>query len=201
MLEKKVIREWCISNGCGYHFYGDEPLIIILGEGYAKFQHHEEQEEIIEQAKPDYLLHEFLGARRYDPGVKRHTFLEGVPVNCIDDFELSDKSLSEDKHVMAWAEKYGFIAIGIDLSYAELDIVEKEIHRKYPEYICTTESPIEVIYRERRMGNRIVEYQPKITKPLVVVMEAHHIRPLSQIHRILKRESITYVCINQDRER
>ncbi len=48
--------------------------------------------------------------------------------------------------------------------------------------------------RETRMGELIIDFSEKSSKPLIVIIGNWHARPASRIHEILKRH-IDYVCI------
>lgn len=194
MLEKAVIREWCRNNRCKPRFYGDNPSIVILGEHHGVQGNRQQQESIIELVGPEYLLHELFDGKIYNPATKELGYLSGVAVDPKVE-KLTPRSHYEE--LIGMAEKHGCILVGMDLSFAELELIRDRISDEHPKSTLDQKLQKEYGYREKRMGERMVEYHHKTDRPIVAVMGGDHRRPKSEIHAILQNEGISYVCISQ----
>ena len=175
----------------------------MLGEAHYDSGIHQLEEDMIKLVMPEYLLHELLDIRYYDPRTKEVSFLRFTPDGKhYTPINREDVVCKQElhRHFVEWAEKYGLFLVGMDLSDAEHDITGEEIRSRKPHYQLTNQSPEECVYRERRQGERMVEYANKTSKPLIAIMGADHRRPKSGIHPILQRNGIQYVCIDLTRK-
>ena len=198
-IDKQMIKGWSQERKCRFRFYGDKPSLLIVGERHEDKEHQALEEELIQLIKPPYLLHEFLGARIYNPTTKEAKFFFGTSINAMDQLFQNDI----EAHLLTWAEKYKMPLVGIDCSFAELDIIADKIKQRKPSHEPTTQTLEECIYRERRMGEKIAEHCKKVKEMLIAMVGSNHIRPSSRIHSILQKKKIEYICIslpkNKDR--
>jgi hypothetical protein len=208
--------EWCKENDYTPKLYGKRSSsVVILGEGHtSKFRAKEEQ--AIQLLKPEYLLHEFLDDMSYDPkkqgmqgfsiniprfgNITYHSEtkdIEGLPFEEEIPFWIKSVFISFEhniKHIFDWCDKYNMGGIGIDLSEFERDALRDKIQEEYPNSTLTSQSNKECFYREQRMGQKIAEIGTGLA-----IVGAYHIRKSSQIHQILKKNKIDYLCIDMYR--
>ena len=180
------IRRWCKDIKCIPTFHGsNDPSIIIIGELHGNPLHKQIEREGIALAKPGYLLHEFLNSRTYNPKTRKIRFLSDALVSEAD--KLYEEESSSIGHIIKWSDEFEVPVIGTDLSYRELSVLSLD-------YGISSDATI-IKYREKRMGQTMVQYAGKTDKPIVSIMGRYHMRPKSEIHPILKNKGINYVTI------
>lgn len=84
--------------------------------------------------------------------------------------------------------------IGCDISHAEMDLYQKtngvELSSRYSQRKHHSQ-------RENRFANAILNHLDEIQPTALTIMGNYHIKPSSQIHPILQKSGIPYVCIPQ----
>ncbi len=208
------INNWAKENNYKIVHNGKNPKIVIVGEMHDNKSFIEQQGRLIDKLRPEYLLDEGLGIKTYNPltnqeAIQKNRKFGGEGVMEIE--EIKD-------YLLQWSKKYGVFLVGCDLSDREIFNLGKVLAKKFPKrYFCdpvmrdtiVLDDPSEkdfpltaldgeiIKYRDRKMGETMIEYVKKTTKPLVTIMGSRHIRSESPIHQILKNSNIGYICVDQ----
>jgi len=198
MATMDALRVLCKERGITQILYGAQPRLIIVGETHDHPAHLENERSIVQLLQPEFVLHEALGGRTYDPETQETKFLQGVPHDRYDDMVRDDipstlRNLFDD---------FGVPIIGMDLTNAELAPIVKLVKRTRRSKQDVTSHSNEILpYRESRMAARMIEYSSRTSGPLVAIMGNFHRRPTSAIHGPLREAVLTigldYMCIYQ----
>lgn len=84
--------------------------------------------------------------------------------------------------------------IGCDKSQAELYFYENQNNIELTQRSCARDHHF---FREARFAQVITDYKHETDKPLIAIMGAYHIKPESFVHKKLKENEISYICIDQ----
>ncbi len=213
-----IVKRWVEENDYRIiNSHSNNPQAIILGESHESGFQRDQQTSLIEQIQPDYVLHESALDRMYNPFSQREQFIDFGRVyrNEI----LNPKNLIP-KHLIELANQFRCMIIGCDLSNKELGEIVKKLAEEYPEEYYYNETSDElgdfldygvknsefgchvnhgvIPFREKHMGNIILEYVPKATKPLITILGANHIQQQSKIYEVLFEKGVSYMCVNQN---
>jgi hypothetical protein len=161
---KNIFPRYCCEH------FGDNPMVVIVGEKHSEVIERRFQEKLIEKLGPKYVLIE--------------AFKEGDEKN---------------EWFKRWKEKYGCELITCDLSERE----KRDLRRKLIGY--EDQFSFEVLAgpeskqryddaKEMRIGEIILDYSGRSSKPLIAIIGHWHTRNDSKIHDKLK-EHIDYICI------
>jgi hypothetical protein len=211
------LNKW---NEPGYRVesYGNSPSVYLLGEAHSARDQHQKQLELIAMIRPEYVLHELAYGTIYDPKIGKVQIQRGRKFNL---YDLPPEEIEElPSEYPATANKVGFKIVGCDLTFAEMDEVEKKLAQQQPEMFeydefiwngmkdgrlikrddpdwMNTRVEDEIIpFRDEFMVTMIQKYQALSLTPIVAVMGAHH---GNNIHGkgLLKDKGFGYIYVDQ----
>jgi len=210
LITQETIAIW---NDKGYkvEFYGKELKVIVLGEshGYKDIMH--KQLELINEVKPDFVLHEFGAAWIYDPHTDE---FKPQPNRKFNRWDINPQSIIIPVGLVSASKKLGFKIIGCDLTEAEISFAARQIARENPSqyeydeeydllskpdapyWIFTNQSKKVMPRRDEKMAEMILTYQAKTEKPLLTILGGVH---AENIHngKLIQEKGFGYAFVDQ----
>ncbi|KKP43685.1 MAG: hypothetical protein UR31_C0001G0009 [Parcubacteria group bacterium GW2011_GWA2_33_14] len=179
--------------------------IVIVGENHLMEEEWQKQAELIKIVKPEYVLHEWLGPLVYDPETK--TF-EGATKDhenyATDEIRIKSKigPYGLPAELYDLAQELKFEIVGCDLSQKELRELEGRVGaeergiKKEGIYMPGTDQQV-VRIRDERMVKKIIEYQNKATRPIVVIVGWGHGTGIHDQQLLQQKGALGYIYVNQ----
>jgi len=121
------LAQW---NDKNYHVekYGNEFSVIIVGETHYNPEFEAKQIELTRLVRPEFVLHEFLGALIYNPITQKFEKQKGRIFGEND----GPEELYLPRGLIQAANEMGFKIIGCDLTQRELTKCEKQLAKDFP---------------------------------------------------------------------
>lgn len=222
MINTEMIKDWAKKNDYLRSSYGSNPNLVIVGEEHKHKKMRNQQELLLAKLKPKYLLHEGFRACTYNLKTDKADVKEYTD-NPQPDIA---QALSGNEYLTNWSKEYNIPLIGCDISLNELDQFAKTLPEEFPDKY-NEEPPIGFfgssetssggeqtrvirtgrelgyedkrvkLYRDKRIGEIIAEQATKTKKSLMAIIGADHMRSSSELHNILKKAKVGYVCVDQ----
>lgn len=212
-LDRGVIESIVDRNEFDIEFHGQNIALILAGEEHHNPLDVKLQSALIEAVKPEFVLHEFLSGWIYDPNTNEVRLQENR--RAYTDPEQENLGLkSVDKPVLEAAKKVGATIVGCDITFFELDMLERKIAKENPdryEYfyaLLSRSNPDEIItpahslimpYRDEQIKDTIFHYLSLTRKPLIVIVGGAHADNLSQ-GNMLDGKGFDYVKIRRKKK-
>ncbi|OGZ67546.1 MAG: hypothetical protein A3C58_02240 [Candidatus Staskawiczbacteria bacterium RIFCSPHIGHO2_02_FULL_34_10] len=184
----------------------DKYSIIVLGESHMDEDQWEKQMELVKLVKPEYVLHEWLGGLIYNPEIGK---FEGDDPGHKD--YASDLIKTNNPNIGSHglpaklydlSKEFNFKIVGCDLTKNEMQRVEEVFKeeetgiKKEGFYMPGTGKNI-IRVRDMVMVDKILEYQNKSDKPIIVIIGYEHGNNINSQHLLQERGAFGYIYINQ----
>lgn len=209
-LDRGVIESIVDRNEFDIEFHGQNIALILAGEEHHNPLDIKLQTTLIEGVQPEFVLHEFLSGWIYDPNTKEVRLQDNRRAySDLDEENLGLESV--DKPVLEAAKKVGAMIVGCDITFFELDMLERKIAKENPdsyEYsegllsrsnrdeIITPAHSLIMPYRDRRIRDTIFDYLALTIKPIIAIVGGAHSDNLSQ-GNMLYGKGFDYVKIGR----
>lgn len=209
-LDRGVIESIVDRNEFDIEFHGQNIALILAGEEHHNLLDIKLQTTLIEGVQPEFVLHEFLSGWIYNPNTKEVRLQENR--RAYPDLEQENLGLkSVDKLVLEAAKKVGAMIVGCDITFFELDMLERKIAKEnpdsyeYSEGLLSRSNPDEIItpahslimpYRDRRIRDTIFDYLALTRNPLIAIVGGAHSDNLTQ-GNMLNGKGFDYVKIGR----
>lgn len=150
---------------------------------------------MIEKLIPEYVLIETLHALCYDSERDCIKFRRDATTDERDLEQLRDFEENEANYYRQISKKYNIKLIGCDLSLGELNRLPEDLGiNTWGMDPLTVDDPRIDDAREIKMGEIVIDYSKKYSKPLIAIIGHWHARSDSKIHEKLKGW-VDYICI------
>lgn len=212
-LGRSIIESIVDPKEFDIEFHGENIALILAGEEHHNPQDIKLQSALIEAVKPEFVLHEFLSGWIYNPNTKEVRLQDNRRAYTDPDEENLGLE-SVDKPVLDAAKKVGATIVGCDITFFELDMLERKIARENPdkyEYfhgLLSRSNPNEIIttahslimpYRDKQIKDTTFHYLTLTRKPLIVIVGGAHADNLSQ-GNMLDGKGFDYVKIRRKKK-
>lgn len=213
VIPQNVVENWNTLNYL-LECIGDNPSVIVLGEEHTSHSMHQKQLQLIDQLKPEYVLHEIAAGQIYDPGTKKYIRQKGRK------FDDTDDAIGEPVLPAGFtelADTNGFRIVGCDITMAEITDAERQIAEMNPEeykygefgegvgclikrgdsnWMLMYTDDLLAPFRDERMAKTIIEYIAKTQKPLVVILGNDHAANIME-RGLIKGKGCGYFYVDQ----
>lgn len=158
-----------------------KPLLIFVASTHGFIDDFLKQEEIIESARPEFVLCEELEDLELDSEGKFNELLQKKKISNMTSFEEVSK-------LVEFCFNKGIKLIGIDFKNFGFNFALQNKVKNQEELTKKEEKELNKIMklREKRHLHKILEYRKKTSRPLVIILGCWHLRKGSLLRTRLK---------------
>ncbi len=219
---KQILEEWHKIFPYKYEIVGENPKAIILGEEHNIDEIVSSQASLITAVKPEIVLYEPLHAWQYNPQTKVLELIPGRKIERDADYWFEGGYSSAPKPLLkdapdqlkqAASDNNSWI-IGCDLTYAEVNEIERHIAQTNPDKyrfegrLIKKSNPKEIInyyspeinpFRDKLMAEMILKYQKQSSRPLIAILGWKHAARIKKT-TVLEQAGLEYAVVRQDKK-